>query len=238
MATHRTAIYADVPKGDGGNPYYNDVVGRFHGGYLNGRKPVSLDAWRVTSDDPAVIDAIAKLYGGEPQEVEAGDKDDVLHEVFTEATSIPVLLESRDAIGCEFVLWSRDGKVIMRGDGQTINNGTEPDPGAELPIAERKEKAKNGLIPAPEVTVYFRLADAPDLGIFRFIKRDAWNFERDLWRHSVYDTVDDMDEDADPIRAWLTRVPVSFIAKSGPRAGKTVSYTTSELTLHPSKKTA
>lgn len=235
---HRTAIYDDVPKADGASQYYNDVVGSFHGGFLNERgKPVSLDKWRFTSDDPAVIDQLAELFGGEPQQIE-NSKGDALSELFSEQASIPILLEGPDAVGCEFVLWSRDNSVIMRGDGQTINNGTEPDPGAGLPLAERKEKAKQGLVPEPEVTVYCRLADAPDLGIFRFVKRSAWNFERDLVRNSVYDELDDMDEDAEPIPAWLTRVPVSFVAKSGPRAGKTVSYTTTELTLKPNKKAA
>lgn len=224
--TNRTAIYDDIERSTGSaNPYADEVVGRLHSGYLNGRNPVSLDQWRFTSDDPEVIDTLAALYGGAPQEIE-DSHGDPLHELFSEAESIDVIIEDSDSVSSEFVLWGKDGKVAMRGDGLTIDNGANPDPGASLDLATRKERAKQGLVPSPEVTIFFRLADNPDLGIFKFIKRDAWSFERDLVRNSFYDELDDAEG---PIKATLTRVPVSFVAKQGPRAGKPVSYTTTEL---------
>jgi hypothetical protein len=222
----RTAIYDDIERSTGtANPYADDVVGRLHSGYLNGRNPVSLDQWRFTSDDPAVIDRLAELYGGSPQEIEDG-KGDPLHELFSEAESIDIIIEDADSVSSEFVLWGKDNKIAMRGDGLTIDNGQNPDPGADLDLPTRKERAKQGLVPSPEVTVYFRLADYPDLGIFKFIKRDAWTFERDLVRDGFYDALDDA---TGPIKASMTRVPVSFVAKTGARAGKTVSYTTTEM---------
>lgn len=221
----RISVFDDVPKSTGTENYSDDVVGRLHGGYLNGRTPVSLDQWRITSDDPTVADKVAELFGGTPQAIDGSKEGSVLHEVFTEAASINVILEDPDAIGTEFVLWGRDGKIAMRGDGYTLDDGTA-DPDAELPIQERKERAKKGLGTAPETTVYFRLADDPDLGIFKFIQRGAWNLERNLARDGFYDKLDNSDG---PVLVELKREPVSFVAKQGPRAGQTVSFTQTEL---------
>lgn len=223
LAAGRINIFADEEKTTGGNPFADDVVGRLHGGYLNGRKPVSLDEWRITSDDPEVADKVAELFGGQPQEIENGDN--VLYEVFTEAKDIDIIIESSEAVSSEFVLWGQDGKVAMRGDGVTLDDGN-PDPGARLSLNERKEKAKIGLVPAPQTEVFFRLAKAPELGIFRFIQRAAWNLERNLARDGFYDELDDAEG---AIKARLTREPVSFTAKQGPMAGKVVSYTATEL---------
>ena len=222
----RTAIYDDIERSDApANPFSDDVVGRLHSGYRNRNKLVSLDEWRFTSDDPAVIERVAELYGGDPQEIEVGDEGDIRHEVFTEATSLDIILDSADNVSSEFVLWGKDGKIAMRGDGITLTDGT-PDPGADLSLPERKDRAKKGLVPSPEVTVYFRLADDPDLGLFKFIKRDAWQLEKELVRDGFYDA---LDEAENGVKATITRVPVSFVAKTGERAGKTVSYTTTEI---------
>jgi hypothetical protein len=220
----RISIFDDVAKSSGSaNQFADDVVGRFHGGYLNGRKPVSLEAWRITSDDPEVAEQVATLFGGDAQEIENGDY--TVNEVFTEATTVDIIIDSPESISSEFVLWGQDGKVAMRGDGVTLDDGT-PDPGADLPLAERKTKAKAGLLPAPQTEIFFRLADNPELGIFKFIQRAAWNLERNLARDGFYDVLDDAEG---PIKAQLIREPVSFLAKSGPMAGKQVNYTATEL---------
>ncbi|WP_144715716.1 hypothetical protein [Curtobacterium pusillum] len=195
-----------------------------HGGYLHGKAPVSLDHWRVTTASLGTATSTAALFGGRPQIVDASDGT-WSYEVFTEAASINVIVETPDSIGTEFVLWGRDGKIAMRGDGYTLDDGSA-DPDAELPIAERKERAKKGLGTAPETTVYFRLADDPDLGIFKFIQRGAWNLERNLARDGFYDKLDNSDG---PVLVELKREPVSFVAKQGPRAGQTVSFTQTEL---------
>lgn len=219
----RVNIFDAEPQAAPGNPFANDVVGRFHGGYLHGKTPKSLDQWRVVSDDPNVIARIADLYGGEPQEV--GEGDDLKHEVFTNAESVNIIIESPEAVSCEFILWGQDHKIAMRGDGVTLDDGT-PDPGAALDDATRRQRAKQGLVPAPTTEVYFRLADAPGLGIFRFVQGNAWSLERDLHRTGFYDALDDAENG---INAELRRKPQSFVAKTGPMAGKTVSYTSTQL---------
>lgn len=204
---------------------HHNTIGRFHAGYLDGITSISLDEWRVTSDDPTVAERIAELFGGEAQTIDGSKEGSVLHEVFTTAKSINVIVEDPDSIGTEFVLWGRDGKIAMRGDSYTLDDGTA-DPDAELPVAERKERAKKGLGTAPETTIYFRLADDPNLGIFKFIQRNSWNLERNLARDGFYEKLDAPDG---PVSIELKREPVSFASKQGPRAGQLVSVTQTEL---------
>lgn len=222
-------IYEDLAASNpDANPHRDDVVGRLSGGYKDEKgNPVSLDTWRFTSDDPEVIDTIAELLGGEPQQTESERDGEtyVTSEVFTDAKSLDIILDDSESVSTEFVQRDRDFKPFARGDGRTIDNGTKPDPGAHLELAERKEQAKRGLVPAPEVTIYFRLADAPELGVFSFTKYNAWNLIRSIERDSFFDKLDDAVADGYSARAKLSREPVSFKAKSGPRAGKTVSYT-------------
>lgn len=222
----RSAIYEDIESSRSNDNYHaSDVVGRASGGYKDAKgRPVSLEHWRFTSDDPAIIDRVAELLGGEPQQTELDD-DKVISEVFTDAAAIDIILDDGESVSCEFVQRNRDFKPIARGDGATINNGTEPDPGAGLDLAERKLKAKDGLVPSPEVTIYFRLAADPDLGLFSFTKYNAWNLERNLKRDGFYDSLDDAAADGLQAKARLSREEVSFTAKTGPRAGKAVSYT-------------
>jgi hypothetical protein len=225
----RISIFKDEPKLGDSNPFANDVVGQFRGGYVNGRTPVSLDEWRVLTEDRNVAGRVAELLGGEPQEIEREGKDPQ-YEVFTQAAEVPVIIDNAEAVQTEMVLRDREFKVVYKTDGAVIIEGDdlgEPDPGYGLAEAERKDKSKKGLVPGPEVTVYFRLAADPELGIFRFFKTDAWRIDKALNRSSFYDKLDDADG---PIKATLARTPQSFVAKNGPRAGQTVSFTDTELT--------
>lgn len=227
MTASRISLFDDEQRTQPSNPYRDDVVGKLSAGYQNNGRPVSLDEWRFVSDDAEVAQTIADLYGGEVQEITKTKKNgDVVveYEVFTKAKSLNIIIDSPEAVSAEFVHWA-NGEMIGRGDGITMEDGTA-DPGAHLPEAERKDKAKKGLVPAPETTVYFRLADNEDLGVFRYVKSQAWGFERQLARNGFYDSLDDAEG---PIKAKIGRNPVSFVAKTGPMAGKTVSYTETTL---------
>lgn len=224
MTAGRISLFDDEQRTQPSNPYRDDVVGRISGGYVgDGGAPVSLDQWRFQSDDEVVAQKIADLFGGEVQEVERKKKNETVieYEVFTKADAVDIVIDSPEAVTSEFTHWSRDGELIGRGDGVTMEDGSA-DPGYGLELPDRKQKAKQGLVPSPETTVYFRLAADEDLGVFRFVKRDAWNLERNLARNGFYDALDGADG---PIKARISRNPVSFVAKNGPRAGKTVSYT-------------
>lgn len=222
----RISLFDDEQRTQSSNPYRDDVVGKLSAGYVNNGRPVSLDEWRFVSDDQVVADTVAALYGGESQEITKTKKDGteiVEYEVFTKAKSLNIIIDSAEAISSEFMWWA-NGELIGKGDGHKMDDGT-PDPGADLDLTERKDKAKKGLVPAPETTVYFRLADNEDLGVFRYVKSQAWGLERALQRNGFYDTIDDATADGLALKAVITRNPVEFVAKNGPRAGKTVNYT-------------
>lgn len=228
----RISLFNDEQRTQPANPYRDDLVGTLRAGYVNNGRPVSLDEWRFTSDDPEVAEAIADLYGGDVNELTKTKQngDEVKeYEVFTKAKSLDIILEGEESISSEFTWWA-NGELLGRGDGTTMEDGTA-DPGAHLDLAERKDKAKKGLVPAPETTVYFRLKDNEDLGIFRYVKSQAWGFERNLQREGFYDDFDDTVADGNRVKAVIARNPVSFTAKSGPRAGKIVNYTETTLTF-------
>lgn len=223
----RISLFDDEQRTQPSNPYRDDLVGKLSAGYVNNGRPVSLDEWRFVSDDEVVAQKVADLYGGEVQEIKKTRQngDEVIEfEVFTQAKSLGIIIDSAEAVSAEFTWWA-NGELLGRGNGTTMEDGT-PDPGADMELAERKDKAKKGLVPAPETTVYFRLADDENLGVFRYTKSQAWGFERNLTRNGFYDDLDDAEG---PIKAKIARNPVEFVAKNGPRAGKPVNYTETTL---------
>jgi hypothetical protein len=208
--------------------FADDVVGRFRSGHqLNGR-PAALTEWRITTGDPEVADAVYELFGGDqPQEWDAKGEDNL--EVFTASKEIDIILEGSKALRQKMVLWSRSGKLIQSGDGQTIDYPEDkvgPDPDAHLSFQERKAKARDGIGAEPQIEVYFRLAEDEELGIFKF-QTGSWSMASDLAYNDVEGELADYaaDSDTGKVKATLKLEEVSFVAKNGPRAGQTVSYT-------------
>ncbi|MBT2498352.1 hypothetical protein J7E25_04530 [Agromyces sp. ISL-38] len=134
--------------------------------------------------DPEVADKVHDLLGGDaPAEWPAKGEDNL--EVFTASSSVEVILSGADSIRQRMVLWGRSGKPIYTSDGFTKDDGT-PDPDAELSFQERKQRGKDGIGPVPDINITFRLAEEPDLGIFRF-KTGAWSMAQDLVREGTLD---------------------------------------------------
>ena len=203
--------------------FSDDIVGRFRSGYQveNGRKktPVALQEWRVTTGDPEVAEAVRGLMGGDPAaEWDASGEDNL--EVFTTSQEVEVILDGPSALRQRMILWGRNGKVIRESDGETCTDGT-PDPQAGQSLQERKQAARDGVGAEPQIELYFRLAENPELGIFKF-QSGSWSLASDLAYNSVSEELEDIDGKA---RATLALEEVSFVAKQGPRAGQTVSYT-------------
>jgi hypothetical protein len=198
--------------------FADDVVGRFRSGHQLSGRPASLEEWRITTGDPEVADKVYDLFGGhEPQDWETKGEDSI--EVFTAVPEVEIILADAKALRQRMVLWSRAGKLVIDSDGETYADGT-PDPDAMLSFAERKKKGQDGLGPSPQIEVYFRLAEEPDLGIFKF-QTGSWSMAQDIPRDG---TVEALEEIGGPAKATLTLEKVSFIAKNGPRAGQTVEY--------------
>lgn len=210
----------------------DDIVGRFRAGYQteNGR-PVSITEWRITTGDPEVAKAVYEEFGGEEPNTWAAKGEDNL-QVFTASNKIDVIVESEKSLRERMVKWNRAGELVYESDGETITGGKkyqigDPDPDADLTFQERKTKAREEDGAIPQIEVYFRLADLPDLGVFKF-QTGSWGFAQDLARNGVSETLESI---GGPARATLTLEPVSFVAKNGPMAGKTVSYTKSSLNI-------
>lgn len=204
--------------------FQDDIVGRFRSGYVANKRPVALTEWRVTTGDPEVAEAVAEILdGGEPQTWDATGEDNL--ETFTKTSEVEIVIENAGALRQAMILWGRNGKIIRKSDGETIQfpeeSKGEPDPQAGQSLQERKAAAKEGTGAEPQIELYFRLAANPDLGIFKF-QSGSWSLASDLAYHGVAEALEAAEG---PVKAKLKLEPVEFTAKSGPRAGQLVSYT-------------
>lgn len=204
----------------------SDVVGRFRSGRVEGRQPVALDEWRVTTGDPEVADAVAKIMGGTPEEWETQGEDNL--EILTDADSVKVIVDGPSALDTDLKLWGMAGAIIHHCDGVAFLS-PEEDAGKacgcpEL-LSERKALAKSGRGPKPDTRITFRLADAPHLGKFR-MQSGSWDLVRVI--HEYANALEDVDG---PALCVLKLETVSFVPKGGPMKGKTVSYKKPTLTV-------
>ncbi|MEU8617386.1 hypothetical protein [Streptomyces sp. NPDC048623] len=166
------ASYA--PHASGGRP-----VGWFRVAGQQGGRPIAVSAWRVTTEDRAVADALGGLLGGVPQLLET-DGDQVFA-VQTRCDRVRILLEGSRAVSF---------RMVMRGEGGTLhvcdgNRFLEPAGargslcGCPTGLADRKAAAQAGRGPMPEVNICFRLAALPDLGVFCF-DSSSWELAAEL----------------------------------------------------------
>ena len=204
----------------------DDLVGRFRSGMQVDDKPVALQSWRVTTGDPEVADAIHETLGGEaPGTWDAKGEDNL--EVLTDADEVEVILEGSKPLRQAMVFYGRKG-IVYVSDGETIvypyERKGDADPQAGQSFQERKAASYEGTGADPRVEIFFRLASDPDLGVFKF-QSGSWSLVSDLGYNDTEAEIDDLIADGKKVRATLALEEVSFVAKSGPRAGKTVSFT-------------
>ncbi|MEU3986106.1 hypothetical protein AB0F77_39620 [Streptomyces sp. NPDC026672] len=211
----------------------SDIVGRFRSGRLvnlGGKDtPEALNEWRVTTGDPTVADKIASLFGGEPESWET-DKEDNL-QVLTDAKTVNIVIEP-DGVDASFKQFIPGTGMVHHCDGfKFLSPDEDKGESCRCPslIAERKLKATQGRGPKPSIDVEFRLADAPELGKFRF-NSGSWKLVEalaplfaDLDKYGNSGDEENGEEGV-PVRASLTIENVSYVPKKGPRAGQTVSY--------------
>ncbi|GAA3018622.1 recombination directionality factor [Streptomyces fulvorobeus] len=210
--------------------FSNDYVGRFRSGRLVGKQPESLNEWRVTTGDPEVADVISQLMGGVAEDWDT-DKEDNL-QVLTDSASVEIIIESSDAIDASMKLFGFSG-LTHHCDGVKFLSDDDPTLVGERcdcpPMLEdRKARAKSGKGPKPSIDVTFKLAEAPELGKFRF-NSGGWSLVNVL--HEVIESIDTVGGRVDgegglvinpgrPVRATLTIEHVSYTTK----AGRDVAY--------------
>ena len=187
----------------------SDPVGRFHVARQRGGRPIAVSAWRMTTEDQAVADAVAGFYGGVPQLLDTGDEHFV--EVLTRRDHIPVLLGGREAVSL---------RMVMRGAGETFHvcDGTRflelagargSLCGCPASLADRKAAAQAGRGPTPEVRIGFRLADLPELGVFSLVST-SWELAAELPALTA-----GLDAAAVPARGVLRYELMEFTTRSG-----------------------
>lgn len=153
--------------------FQSDVVGRFRSGYqINGR-PASLTEWRVTTDDREVAQVISETYDGdEPQTWETKGDDDI--EVFTKAESVDIILTGEEAIEARMLIWARGQKRLVTCDGSVVETEGKPHECELGGFRNKREHEEQDHVCEPVIAVTFRLADHPDLGLFKF-QSGAWS---------------------------------------------------------------
>lgn len=158
----------------------------------NGRlKPVSLEEWRVLTEDPKVGAAIHELMGGEkPTEFETTRDMNLGQDTTTSSVEViidgsPVMRNGRPGvkgIQDQMVLWGPRGPLhVCDGVTHIDTPGEEPGTPCGCPrfFSERKAKAAHGTGPSPDISIFFRLADDPELGLGKYVTR-GWTFVKTL----------------------------------------------------------
>lgn len=227
MANNLTAIWETDPdaKPRPRSSFADDLVGRFRSGRMVGKQPESLPEWRVTTGDPVVADKIAELLGGDPEEWDTEKEDNL--EILTTSASVRIIIANSDAIDASMKKFGFaglehhcDGRVYLSDDDPKLVGESCGCPDA---FQDRKDRAKSGKGPKPSVDLIFTLAEAPELGKFRF-NSGSWELVKVL--HDVIaavDTVGGADVEGKggvPVWATLSIENVSYTTK----AGRDVSY--------------
>jgi hypothetical protein len=202
--------------------FSDDVVGRFRSGAQQNGRPLALSEWRITTGDPDVADAVAERFGGTPEEWETSTEETL--EVYTETAAVEVILDGPDAIRTSMVLWGQKGKIReCDGVDQVPLVDGQPSQPCACPskVSDRKEAAKAGHGCAPSIQVYFRLAEDPTLGRFKFFS-GSWSMASEIDKAE-----EALAEVGGPALALLSLVLVEYTTK----AGRDVSFTKPVLSI-------
>lgn len=163
----------DMQSASSGQSFADDVVGRFRSGYQIAGRPQALTDWRITTGDPAVAEAIRSEMGGdEPQEWDCKGEDNL--EVFTSSASVDIVIPSPSSIEARMLIWARGQKRIVTCSGDIYETEGAPYECSEGGYRNRREHEEQGHACEPNLSITFRLAANPDLGLFKF-QSGAWS---------------------------------------------------------------
>ncbi|MBM7770614.1 hypothetical protein JOD54_000818 [Actinokineospora baliensis] len=194
------------------NTFADDLVGRFRSGMLVGRRPQALAEWRVTTDDEDVADRIAATFGGEVSTWDT-DKADSF-EVLTTTKQVEIVIERAEDLRSRMALFGQGGPIHVCDGAYHITGHPEDNAigqpcGCPRDLQSRKDKSKARTGPSPDIALRFRLADAPDLGVF-LMRTGSWSLVNDL------ETLERVLEQGEPpFRAVLELEHVQYTTKGG-----------------------
>ncbi|MEU5693877.1 hypothetical protein [Actinosynnema sp. NPDC020468] len=192
-------------------------MGKLKGGKLVGRRPVALSEWRFVSDDEDVAERVSALFGGRVV-VSPDDEARDPFDVETTTAAVEVVIESADALRSRMALYGQAGPIHVCDGAYYVTGHPAEDKvgqacGCPRSLADRKADSKAGTGPRPDISLKFRLADAPDLGYFLFTT-GSWSLVNDLAEI-------ERGLEAAPVRAVLRLELVEYTTKKG----REVSYT-------------
>ncbi|MFC9585383.1 hypothetical protein ACFVJ8_21475 [Streptomyces yangpuensis] len=193
-----------APRVSGGRP-----VGRFNVVGEQGGRPVAVSAWRVTTEDRAVAEALGGLLGGVPRLSKNGDEHAL--EVQTRCDRVCILLEDSGAVSLRMVLRGAGGTLhVCDGKRYLEPSGARGSLcGCPAGLADRKAAAQAGRGPMPEVLISFRLADLPELGVFCLVS-SSWKLAAEVPELAAV-----LDVAATPTLGVLRYELVEFTTRSG-----------------------
>jgi len=174
-----------------------------------GNRPETLSTFRVTTGDPEIADKIAEMYGGIPEEWETRSEDFL--QVLTDRDTVSVVIPASSALTADLRLYGLGGVLMPHCDGRYSlleeNHGELC--GCPERLEDRKAFAKTGRGPKPYINLNFRLADAYDLGLFRFLSH-SWKLAE-----VVGDYAAELERYDGPVLGDLALELVEYTTKSG-----------------------
>lgn len=189
-----------------------DLVGRFRSGMQTAAgRPMSLQEWRVTSGDKTALEQVGDIIGVAEGPQEWNTKTDERWEMISTSSTVKIILDGPDAVRSGLVLWGRNNKPIRRCDGVTQTDTGEACVCPSSDLTARKEAAKAGTGCDVSIGITFSLADAPDLGQWRF-QSSSWTLAKEIT--TALDALDKIDG---PALAELSLVHVSYETRTGQR---------------------
>jgi hypothetical protein len=132
-----------------------------------GGHPVKLDTWRLTSPGRGkwLLEAAAKIYGGQVQPWDGAPTDGEHWELITETDSLPIIIPPGIVLSQAYELWTADGcKKRCDGVRQMLRDVACSCPKEH---AERMKEAAKGKACSPVTRLSVILPDLPDLGVWR-----------------------------------------------------------------------
>jgi Recombination directionality factor-like len=134
-----------------------------------GSRPAKLDSFRFTSQDKAMVDAVAATYGGEALPWMNGGVQQF--EVYTPAREVPILLPKKP-VSQWYEMWSAGG-CLRRCDGTT---NVLTDDSCECPQdnLQRALLAQRGEACKATTRLNVVMSDLPGLGVWRLESHGYW----------------------------------------------------------------
>lgn len=163
-------------------------------GMQRNRKPVSLAHWRALAAGEDTAKGIAELLGGSPTHAFPEKEHD--YEVLTATPKLEVVLSGADAIVERLTKWNSLGLPEHECDGMySLLEEDKGEPcGCPPELKQRKELARKGKGPSPNIMVTLRLAGLGyELGEGLW-RATSWLFAEDVWK--VKAALDEIDGEA------------------------------------------